>query len=215
MMWVPVNQSFFYAFIIIVLLPASGYSEDIWQLTKNDNGIVVYQRGNEEINSGQFIGDISLDEKAQTTFNSIKDISSNRHWMADCIHSELIKKISDNEVIAYYITEPPWPLSRRDSIISIKFNKIYTDKFSVDMRSLSEGEAEHYVKKNSRIVRIYQMDGFFDISEKNGKTDIRFSATGGPGGNVPYFLVRWGGWRIPYNTLYGLMLFIQFKKSQK
>ncbi|NCC73613.1 MAG: hypothetical protein EOM06_09465 [Sphingobacteriia bacterium] len=43
---------------------------------------------------------------AQKIFAITGDISSNRFWMADCIHSELIQKISENEVTTATILLP-------------------------------------------------------------------------------------------------------------
>ncbi len=202
--------------LIFLLLFSEGvHSESQWKLTKNRNGISVYQRSGEVADAEQFLGTITIEETAQNIFAITGDVGSNRYWMADCIHSELIKKISDNEVIAYYITSPPWPVTRRDSVIKIKFNRIGGDKFRVDMNALSEGEAEQYVGKKSGMVRIYKMSGFVDIEEKSGKTGIRFGVSGGPGGKVPDFIIRWGGWRIPYNTLEGLRNFVMLKNGQK
>lgn len=201
--------------IFLFLIYEGAFSENLWHLTKNDNGIAVYQRSQRGADAEQFLGIIFIEETAQKIFTIIGDVSSNRYWMADCIHSELIKKISDNEVIAYYITNPPWPVTKRDSVIRIKFNRISGYKFRLDMNALPEGEAEQFVRKDSGMVRIYKMSGFVDIEEKNGKTGVRFGVTGGPGGKVPDFIVKWGGWRIPYNTLEGLRNFVIFKNSQK
>ncbi|HRX46901.1 MAG TPA: hypothetical protein P5120_05230, partial [Spirochaetota bacterium] len=179
------------------------------------NEIAVYQRSGSGADAEQFLGIMSIKETAQKIFAITGDISSNRFWMADCIHSELIQKISENEVIAYYITSPPWPVSKRDSVIRIKYRRINGYKFRVDMNALTEGEAEQYVMKNPGMVRIYRMNGFVDIDENEGETGIRFGVTGGPGGKVPDFIVKWGGWRIPYNTLEGLRNFVIFKNGKK
>lgn len=201
--------------IFILFFSEGAHSESRWELTKNSNGISVYQRSGKDTDAEEFLGTITIEETAQKIFAITGDVGSNRYWMADCIHSEHVKKISDNEVIAYYITSPPWPVTKRDSVIRIKFNRINGEKFRVDMNALSEGEAEQYVGKNSGMVRIYKMSGFVDIEGRNGKTGIRFGVSGGPGGNVPDFIVKWGGWRIPYHTLEGLRNFVMLKNGQK
>lgn len=200
---------------LLLITAEAVVSEELWRLTRNNDGILIYQRTGGGSDSEQFIGITSIDATAREIFTISGDISTNRYWMADCTRSDLVKIISENEVIAYYVTEPPWPVTKRDSVIRIRFNIIRGDKFRVEMSSLPEGEAERYVIRDSRMVRIYSMQGFVDIDGKGGKTDIRFGVTGGPGGIVPDFIVRWGGWRIPYNTLSGLRSFIMLKKSQK
>jgi len=204
-----------YILLILLLIYQGVYPEDLWRMTKNDNGVVVYQRTDAGSDSERFLGIAAIDETARNIFTITGDISSNRYWMADCIHSELIKKISDNEVVAYYITRPPWPVTRRDSVIGIKFKRISGYRFRLDMNALPEGEAEKFVRKDPGMVRIYSMSGFVDIEENSGKTGIRFGVTGGPGGKVPDFIVRWGGWRIPYKTLVGLRTFVMSKKGHE
>lgn len=201
--------------IFLLLIPVAVNCESLWHLTKNDNGIAVYQRSGKNADEEEFLGIIFIEETAQKIFAITGDVSTNRYWMADCIHSEVIKKISDKEVIAYYITKPPWPVTKRDSVIRVKFIRINGGKFRLEMNALPEGEAEQFVRKDPGMVRIYTMSGFVDIEENSGKTGIRFGVTGGPGGRVPDFIVRWGGWRIPYNTLKGLRKFVLFKKGQK
>ena len=202
-------------FLALFLLFQDVHAEGLWQMTKKDDGIVVYQKDDDSSDLKQFMGIMSINVSPKRVFDIIRDTSSNRFWMADCIHSEMVARISDTEIIAYYITSPPWPVDRRDSLIRIRFTAMEQGKFRIDMNSLRAGEAELYVIKKPDTVRIYRMNGFFGIEEKQGKSEIVFCATGEAGGAVPDFLVRWGGWRIPYNTLTGLRTFPDLYKGGK
>ena len=69
--------------IVFLLISEGTYSEDLWRLTKNDNGIVVYQLTDADSDSERFLGIITIDETARKIFTISGDISSNRYWMAD------------------------------------------------------------------------------------------------------------------------------------
>ncbi|HPJ36135.1 MAG TPA: START domain-containing protein [Spirochaetota bacterium] len=182
-------------------------------MSKKTEGITVYQSDGE--GEHRFLGITTIDETALNIFKIAGDVKNNKYWMADCIHSELVEKISENEFIAYYITKPPWPVSKRDSIISVKMVRESDSRLLVRMKALPEGEAEKYIKKRSDYVRIYKMTGSVELNENKGVTEVRFSVSGGPGGRVPDFIVRWGGWRIPYKTLSGLRAYVLGKKPDK
>jgi len=201
--------------VIIIILAARVelYPQSGWSLSKKGDGITVYQA--DASGDHQFLGVSGINERAVNIFNIAGDVKNNKYWMADCIHSELVEKISDNEFIAYYITKPPWPVSKRDSVIRVKMVRKSDFSFFVRMTALREGEAERYIKKNRAYVRIYSMTGSVELNEKNGSTEVMFSVSGGPGGRVPDFIVRWGGWRIPYKTLSGLRTYIFAEKPDK
>lgn len=196
--------------IFILILQISSINADPqknnkpWEYSRTISDVKIFQRNGVKEGIFEFLAITSLNISSELIKNIINDIPTNRYWMADCIHSENIKTISSEEVIAYYITAPPWPVSKRDSIIKIKTVKA-SGKTTFIMSSLPEGEAEKYKPLNSDYVRIYSMEGEVTLNEISpDQTEVKFSAAGESGGNVPDFIVKMGGWVIPFKTLTGL-----------
>jgi len=175
-----------------------------WKYSRTLSGIKIFHRDGVTDGLFEFLAMTTISVPADTLYKTVLDIPSNRYWMADCIHSEYLAKINSTEIIAYYITAPPWPVSKRDTIIRIKTGKTSGIK-TFTLSALPEGEAEKYKSRNSDYVRIYRMDGTVTLEETApGITEVKFSAAGESGGSVPGFIVRMGGWTIPYKTLSGL-----------
>lgn len=200
---------------IFIVLPVTLFSGDLWDIARDDNGITVYQRSDKTTGDEQFLAITTVDAGSEKILAVVKDINSNRYWMADCIYSEMKLQVSDSEFIAYYVTKPPWPVEKRDSVVRIRIKRISRYNILIEMNSLPEGEAGRYVSKVPDMVRIYRMNGFVGLTENSGKTEVRFGVSGEAGGDVPGFIVRWGGWRIPYSTLDGLRNFVLFDNRQK
>ena len=198
-----------FLFCLIVLLFTSiiavpVHNDKPWEYSRTISEVKIFQRPGLTEGIFEFLAIASLNVSPESIKKTVLDIPTNRYWMADCIHSEYIEKSNSGEVIAYYITAPPWPVSKRDSIIRIK-TVTESGRTIFRMSSLPKGEAEKYKSVNPDYVRIYTMEGEVTLNETApGQTEVKFSAAGESGGNVPDFVVRMGGWVIPFKTLTGL-----------
>jgi hypothetical protein len=180
-----------------------------WEYSKTLNEIKIFKRPGADENLYEFLATVTISRPLNSILDTIKDTPSNKYWMADCIHSELLKKTGDDEIICYYITAPPWPLDKRDTLIKIKIIK-EKGQTKLLMNSLDQAESGKYKKINPEYVRIYRMEGEVSLREIDSETtEVQFSAAGEPGGIVPDFMVRLGGWIIPYKTLSGLKKYIK------
>lgn len=175
-----------------------------WEYSRTISDVKIYHRTGTTTGIFEFMALTTLNIPPDSIQKIVMDIPNNRHWMADCVHSEYITKTESGEIIAYYITAPPWPVSRRDSIIKIKSETV-SGRTIFTMSSLPKGEAEKYKAVNPDYVRIYIMEGEVTLNTVNeGQTEVKFSAAGESGGDVPHFIVKMGGWVIPFKTLTGL-----------
>jgi len=193
---------FLLLFSAIIAVPVQNNKP--WEYSRTISDVKIFQRPGITKGIHEFLAITLLNISSASIKKIVMDIPANRYWMADCIHSEYIAELNTGETIAYYITAPPWPVSKRDSIIKIK-TVTESGRTIFRMSSLSKGEAEKYKSLHPDYVRIYTMEGEVTLSENgNGQTEVKFSAAGESGGDVPDFIVRMGGWVIPFKTLTGL-----------
>jgi hypothetical protein len=198
---------------ILLLVFSSSFARPLdnskpWEYSRTISGIRIYQRAGATDGIFEFLAVTSIEKSADPILKTVLDIPANRYWMANCIQSEYLAGLNTGEVIAYYVTAPPWPVSKRDSIIRIRKSS-EQGRITFTMSSLGRGEAEKYKTLNPEYVRIYEMEGIVTLEETNpGSTEVKFSVAGESGGNVPGFIVRMGGWTIPYKTLSGLKKYI-------
>lgn len=186
-----------------------------WEYSRTLSGIKIFHRAGVSKGLFEFLAITSINTPPEPIARAVLDIPTNYFWMADCVYSENITKISADEIIAYYITAPPWPVSKRDSIIRIKaaYN---SGKRMFTMSSLRKGDAEKYKSLNPDCLRIYEMEGTVTLEEISpGSTEVKFFVAGESGGNVPDFIVSMGGWVIPYKTLSGLKKFMSASLHEK
>ncbi len=198
---------------IFLLIFSSAFTDPLrndkpWKYSRTISDIKIFHR--EGVTDGiyEFLAITTINKPADIILKAILDIPANRYWMADCIHSELLAGSNSGDKIAYYITAPPWPVSRRDTVVIIKTAE-ESGTITFTISALPKGDAEKYKPVNNENVRIYTMSSTVTLIETNpGLTEVKFSVAGESGGTIPDFMVRLGGWTIPYKTLSGLKKFL-------
>ncbi len=195
--------------ILLILTPLS--AEDGsggWQYRRTLSEVKIFHRDSNIPGIHEFLATTVIESTPEKIESIVLDINSNSRWMSDCILSLPLQRFASGEIIAYYVTAPPWPVGKRDSVVKI-IRSYSKGKIVFTMSSLPEGTAESYMPVNPSCVRIYRMEGSVILeSAKGGSTEIRLSVAGAPGGYVPGFIIDLGGWMIPYKTLTGLKRFI-------
>lgn len=203
-------------FILLVLMPLSaGEESGGWNYRRNISGIKIYQRDRQIPGIHEFLAVTVINSPPAKIAAIVLDINSNSRWMSDCVLSLPLQRLDSGDIIAYYVTVPPWPAAMRDSVVRI--SKAYSKGgIFFTMSSLPEGIAESYRPINTECVRIYRMEGSVTLkSRTSGSTEIHFSVSGDPGGYVPGFIIDLGGWMIPYKTLTGLKRFAGELSTEK
>jgi len=98
----------------IVLLNSSDWTERL-----NKNNIVVETRKTEFSDVDEFKATAFINSQLFKILNIIENPKICSTWVKYCKSDEVIKNINSNIKIKRTITEMPWPLQNRESIIKI------------------------------------------------------------------------------------------------
>jgi len=177
-----------------------------WSLAKEKDGIKIYSRHSDHSK----FNDLKIETELVGNLSQISaillDVEKYPQWAYATKTCELIKKISDNELIYYSEIQTPWPVSNRDFYAHCK---VTLDSASHSLQLISVG-VKDYLPEKKDLVRIPSSRGTWNISATSDKTlHLEYVLEVNPGGSVPAWVLNLFGTKGPMET------FINLKQKMK
>ncbi|APY00467.1 SRPBCC family protein [Lacinutrix venerupis] len=150
-----------------------GKSKVKYDLVKEEQGTHFYYIAETTAN-------VTLDE-LDTYFSNT---SNHKFFLESTPETKEIEKISDNEWLAYYYFNAPWPLA--DSDIVIKFNRTKKENKLIFTANATQSDYNNAdVERMTTYKVIYEFEKI-----NNTTTKITYNADYIPVGNIPKFLIK-------------------------
>src|SRR5438045_4883336 len=112
-----VNKKFVSLLLFLTLFTVAVYSQYNWKLSKDKDGIKVYES---EVKNSNFKS-IKVECVLQGTYDKLmailNDVSRHKEWVYNSKGSNILKRDSPYEFYYYTETSIPWPMSNRDAVI--------------------------------------------------------------------------------------------------
>jgi ribosome-associated toxin RatA of RatAB toxin-antitoxin module len=189
-------------------------TENDWQIKKEANGIMVYERKVPNSNFKELKSVVYVNTSMQSIVALINDWESYPQWVYRCGKSTTLKKINDTTVVHYQNVTAPWPFENRDFIVVVKFSQNRRTKI-VTIKSES---VANYIPPVAKHVRITSFSACWTLVPlKNGDIQVNYQLLVDPGGNVPAWLVNKFAVEGPYETMVNFKEWIvkdKYKKAQ-
>ncbi|PSJ71459.1 START domain protein [Sphingobacteriales bacterium UPWRP_1] len=166
-----------------------------WQLAKDKNGIKVFTRstGGE---MKEFRGETTINASVDKVFELLNNFDNYASWMPGCIENKVLKRISDTELYQYNVTDAPWPVSDRDSVMKTKISKQSNGVILIELNS-----APDYIPEKSGRVRVPTYKGYWKLTPGGNATQIIYEGKPSTGGSIPAWLANSSVVDVPFNTL--------------
>lgn len=193
------HRPLFTIFLLIVLLNSAMGQE--WNLVKTADGIDVYTRENPNSSFNAFRAEMTLETTIEEIEYILKNLDKYKDVFPDTEELTILKRINENKHIQYSHTDAPWPVSDRDGVFEVTFEKSPSDGSLVSTaRALPT-----YIPEKNGIVRIQKSTSSWQAMPKeNGKIQIMYEVEAEPGGNIPEWLANSTVSELPYNTFVNL-----------
>jgi hypothetical protein len=184
-------------FCFLVFLPSpiiQAAGEPAWKEVAIDRDVTVWSRDRmgrvlPELRArGQIYGEL---------FHAMAVILDNERsceWVPNCTESQEIKRLDARTTWVYSVTNSPWPVSDRDTVVKVVAETIEpNDKYRVLMRAQPD-----FLPLVDGRVRIPYSNIYFLLKRVNADTiEIEYGLDVDPGGVLPKWMVR----RTVRNTL--------------
>ncbi|HET6255074.1 MAG TPA: START domain-containing protein [Puia sp.] len=180
-------------------LPASDKNE--WTLKREKDGIDIYSRPSDLSRCNDIRVDMDLTGTVEQLAAIIRDVDNYPNWVYATRTSNLIRKVSDNEVIYYAEVGTPWPAADRDYYADVKitFNPA---NHSMNIVSAS---LKNYQPEKKDLVRIPMSRGSWTVTTQSArKIHLQYILQIDPGGGVPGWLFNSFSTKAPIETFSSL-----------
>lgn len=168
-----------------------------WKLTKDKDGIKVYQREVPNSNFKNIKVECILPGDFDKLISVINNVGSYKNWVYNNKTAYLLKRISPYEF--YYYTEAylPWPLDNRDAAMHTVITKDSQNGFI----KISSTAVPNYTPTKSGKVRIKKSSINWYVTKASVNTlRVVYTFETDPGGNVPSWLANSFADKGPYES---------------
>ena len=160
---------------------------DGWKLKKDKHGIKVYLKEVE----GSRLKELRIKTKIKGTLSSLlavlDDIPRHHEWIYRSKKAQLIRKVNENEMYYYSITNFPWPLFDRDIFFHATSHQ---DSVTKVVTARSVGIANYQDEKKG-LVRIPMIEVEWKFKPLgNNIVELSYHLKSDPGGNIPSWLIN-------------------------
>ena len=169
------------------LLVSFAFGQAYWKLTKDKDGIKVYQRDSRNSGFKSIKVECTLEGNFDKLIAIINNVNGYKNWVYNNKETSLLKRISIHEF--YYYTEAylPWPMDNRDAVMHTKITKDSLNRF-LKINSIA---VPKYIPEKDGKVRISYSDINWHVTRPNANSlHIVYIFETDPGGNVPTWLVN-------------------------
>lgn len=169
------------------LLVSFAFGQANWKLTKDKDGIKVYQRDSRNSGFKSIKVECTLEGNFDKLIAVINNVNGYKNWVYNNKETSLLKRISNHEF--YYYTEAylPWPMDNRDAVMHTKITKDSLNRFL----KINSVAVPKYIPEKDGKVRITYSDINWHVTRPTANTlHIVYVFETDPGGNVPTWLVN-------------------------
>lgn len=186
--------------LVVVSLLLSQVCMADWELAKEDKShqIRVYTRAAEHSDMREFRGELRVQTSLSALVALIEDNKAGPQWIHNCRALEVIEQISAQQRLFYMVTEAPWPVKDRDSVIeSVLTQDSALGTVHIDMQVRND-----VFPANDEFIRITDMQGFWEFQpQDDGWVMVIYQVHADPAGGIPAWLANSMVVEAPYYTL--------------
>jgi len=183
--------------ILFSSLVLAGFSQNKWKLSKDKDGIKVYQAENPKSKFKSIRVECVLPGTFDKLIAVLTDIEHLKDWVYNTKSSYVIKKISAYDLYYYTDISIPWPMSNRDVVVHLK---IARDSSQNSMKILATNENRIIPEKDGKVRVVYYLTSWYVTMPTTKTVSIVYTFEADPGGSLPAWLVNSFADKGPYES---------------
>lgn len=178
------------------------YSQSDCELRKSEGDILVYACKTPDAKLKLITSTFVLETTPSILVGHLLDIENYSTWQYRMIESQVLKRVSESEIIYRGEVQAPWPVSNRDVVLRLKINQDTV----THVMNFTIITVPGIFPEKSGVVRVPRSEGKWVVTPigKN-KLKIEYSFVVDPGGSIPGWLVNLTIAEGPFKTFQTLI----------
>ncbi|TCJ18843.1 hypothetical protein EPD60_03525 [Flaviaesturariibacter flavus] len=198
------KRSLFIALPLLFLLAPVFAGAQGWKLTRNRDGIKVYQ------SEGSGFRNIKVECDLAGSFESFTKVLGNvagfRNWVYGNKQAYILKRTDANDYYYYSETAIPWPLQNRDAVVRARIERDPQGRWL----RLTESGVGGMVPLQEGKVRVTKSNITWNVTQKApGTLGIVYIFEAEPGGSIPAWVANAFADKGPYESFRKLAVLLK------
>ena len=190
----------FIIFFSTSLFAIPAFTQDNWELVKEEEQIKVYLNKNQNNKHLTHVRASSTTNRGSLKdyYALMKNVDNYKSWMHGVKNIELLERQTENEFTYYMLSDLPWPAKDRDIVINTKVhyeknkNRVYTD---------AENQ-QNIVPEKEGVRRLQKMNASWSFEQINPETiKIKYEGRIHSSIVLPDWLKKHVSYIAPFNTI--------------
>lgn len=183
--------------ILSLSITSAAYS---WEVSKIKDGIKIFTAKPVNSSFKAVKVECNLPVSANQLLALLLDINHNHEWVYNIKSAQLLKSISDHELMYHAVISTPWPFANRDIIAHLKVTRESENVITVNSNAQPE-----YIAASKDVVRIKSSVSKWTITTiKENLIKVEYTIQFDPGGNIPSWLINMFVSEGPYESFKNL-----------
>ncbi len=175
------------------------YATD-WQLEKAEEGVKVWVAETPGSQYKQFKGEVVIAAPIEQVKQVLEDVPHFPQWYHKMVEAKVVGQLPDGRSLRYSVTDLPWPVSDRDSVVAVQKKPLKNGGLKV----IFEAKPNAYPHQPERI-RMLKLNGVWQLLPlTQHQVQVTFRAAAEPGGSIPSWLANQMVVDVPFHTLLNL-----------
>jgi len=173
--------------VLFTIFSITSFSQYTWKLSKEKDGIKVYQSPVQNSNYKSIKVDCVLDGTYDKLIKVLNDVSHFKDWVYNNREGYLLNQTSPDDYYYYTETYLPWPMTNRDAIEHLKISRDSLDRF---LKITVQSEPNYIPEKNGKVRVPHSAISWYVTSTGKNKISIEYIFQAEPGGSIPAWIVN-------------------------
>jgi hypothetical protein len=188
--------------LLMVSTQSYVYSQSDCELRKSEGDVLVYTCKTPDAKLKSIKASFILETTPSILVGHLLDIEHYSSWQYRMIESQVLKRVSESEIIYRGEVQAPWPVSNRDVVLRLKIKQDTVTR----VMNFSIVTVTGIYPEKSGVVRVPRSDGKWVVTPiGNNKLKVEYSFVVDPGGSLPGWLVNLTVAEGPYKTFQTLI----------
>jgi START domain len=186
--------------VFLFLFPAlaiKGYSQYNWKLSKDKDGIKVYESEKKNSDYKSIKVECVLQGTYAKLIAALTDVAHQKEWVYKSKTSYILKKNTVYDFYYYTETSIPWPMSNRDAAVHMVITRDSLNRF---LKVTATG-VPNYIPEKSDKVRVPKLSITWYVTMPSSTSiSIVYIFEIDPGGSIPAWLINMFADKGPYES---------------
>ena len=170
--------------VLTVLLASNTSWANDWKLEKQKNNVSIYSK-KADTGYKKILVKTTVEANPHALIALLDDVAFTSQWIHNCIEVKILDQISPTERLINSFFTAPWPVKNRDMVF---YSKTTFSNNTVQIEIKDRGDT---TPQHPKYVRMQNMYGLWQASAlDDGRSEITYTGSGNPGGNLPTFLAN-------------------------